>query len=279
MEPLATAITREHGRQLLRLEREELERLRKLYEEARIEIMGRLSEAGVETFTAQHYRGALAQVSEGLLAIRRKLGARWAKRVDGLLEQGVDQTLAEIAVWEPTFRGGATGRIQLAALRHLAEPRALLLEQFQASIATYAEGLRGDIARRLGVHMAKRSPWRDMVLDVAGRLDSALIQGARWKAERIVRTELVDALSTGHQLGLEAAAEELPGLKRQWDAHLDARTSRVCLHLNGQVVGVREPWRFEGREIMRPPALPNCRARVIPWRAEWAEIEEPPAAA
>lgn len=271
---LATDQTREHARELLKLEKAELHRLRELYEEARLQILGRLSEAREETFTAQHYRSVLAQVTEGLRALERRLGEHWSREMDQRLSRAVEQTLAEIAVWEPRFAGGASGQIQLDAMRRLVEPRGLLLHRFETSLQRYRLHVVDDVQRRLGLHMAMRSSWRDMAVDVAGRLRDHGIRGARYRAERIVRTELVEALSAGHDAAIEAAAEVVDGLRRQWDAHLDARTSSTCERLNGQVRPIGEPFTVGGREVARPPAHPNCRSRVVPWHARWAEGEQ-----
>jgi SPP1 gp7 family putative phage head morphogenesis protein len=268
---LASKLSREHAAELLRLERDELRRLRGLYEQGRLEVLGRLSEVHAETFTAQHVRTGRVQIERGLAAMVKKLGARQEKLTEELLEAGARQTLAEISHFEPKFRGGATGRIQLDALRRIAAPRNLLLHKYAASLKSYRFNLIGEVQSRLGVHIVKRSPWSEMTDDVAGRLQTSAIKGARFRAERIIRTEMVDALNAGHQAALEASSRSIPGLMRQWDSTLDVRTSDGCRSLNGTVRRIDEPWRWNGREIARPPLLPNCRSRVLPWHADWAE--------
>lgn len=270
---LAPELSGQHAKELLALEREELARLRTLYEEARLEIRGRLEDVGAETFTAQHFRSTLAQVEAGLRALSKKLVGRREAALQRELRLAVSQTLAEIAHFEPTFREAATGRIATSALRALAKPRALLLQRFERSIARYGSTVIDDVQRRLGVHLVKRSPFREVATDIAGRLPGHAIAGSRWRAERIVRTELFNALGQGQQAALEQAARTLPDLARQWDATLDARTSSICAALNGQVRGLHEAFNADGREIAHPPAHVNCRSRTVPWRAAWAEKE------
>jgi len=113
-----------------------------------------------------------------------------------------------------------------------------------------------------------------MVLDVAGRLKTSAIAGARWRAERITRTELANALNLGHQSALVAASEEDRGLQKQWDATLDSRTCITCTELHGQVVDIRTPWNHAGTEMMRPPGHVRCRCRLVPFKAAWAEAPE-----
>jgi hypothetical protein len=279
-EVLASKLTEEHAQALLALEGKLLKRVREIHEAARFELRGRLADVAAEIFTAQHYRVTLAQIERALAELERRLSNEGGRELLAALEQGVEQTLAEIAFWEAArgFRVAESGRIQLDALQRVS--REMLLERFETSVRRFGLELLGDVQRRLGLHLAKRSAWPDMATDIAGRLrvGSSVVQGAAWKAERIVRTELVHALNAGHQAALEASEPRLPGLARQWDAHLDARTSDVCKSLHGQVRGIEEPWSYEGREIMHPPAIPNCRARVLPWREAWAELEKESAA-
>lgn len=273
MELLASTLSREHGRELSRLEREELARLLPIYQDAREKILGKLAQVQADTFTRQHYRVARVQIERGIREMVAILQGQHERGLDAVLEAAIEQTLEEIAFWDAKFRGGATGRIQLAAVRRLATPRSVLLHRFKASTTAYGENLIVDIQGRLARALVQRSSWRDMSIEVAGRLQQHAIAGSRWRAERIVRTELVNALNAGHQAALEASAATIPGLKRQWDSTLDTRTSDVCLHLNGQVVAIDKPWVYEGRPIHHPPGVPNCRSRVIPWHRDWLESE------
>jgi hypothetical protein len=270
---LASKLTVEHAQDLLALERGELRTLAKTYEQARLAILAKLSQAKADTFTAQHYRVTLAQLQKAVAELTKQIDAQGQAAQIAALEQGAAQTLEEIAYWEAArgFQTGAHGRIQSDALRRIHQE--VLLQRFQVSMETYGSELVGTMQRKLGMHLAMRSRWADMAADIAGDLQGAAIAGAQWKAERIVRTELVHALNAGHQAALEASEPRLPGLARQWDAHLDARTSHVCKGLNGQIRGIKQPWQWEGRDIMHPPALPNCRSRVIPWRKAWAELD------
>lgn len=276
---LASRLTREHSQELLRLERAELAKLAKLYEEARLELLGRLHALGeaskLDTFTAQSLRATLAQVQAGVAAMQAKLAGQHEQAIQSAAQDGALQTLDEIAFFERTrdFRGSAFGRIQTAALRSVSKHQGLLLHRFEASIQAYGQGMIGDIQRRLGVHIVQRSKWADMATDVAGRLYAHGVKGSQWKAERIVRTELVHALNVGHHAALETVqAERLPDLQKQWDSVLDKRTSDVCRSLDGQIRGVNETWSYGGRVIAHPPAIPNCRSRVTPYRAAWAQI-------
>jgi len=274
--PLATKVTREHARAILALEREELVRLRSLYETARRELLGRLADLPGERFTAAHVLGTLAQVEAGLDALLRRLDEQGTRAARRGLREGLRHTLEEIAAFEPRFDASPNGAIRLRALRKLEAPEGLLLDRFATSTARFRAELRSEIQRRLGIHVLKRSFMREVVDDIAGRLETSAVSATRFRAERIVRTELLHALAVGNQESLEEAGTTLPGLRRQWDATLDSRTSSTCHALNGQVRGIRELFAAGGKEFAHPPAHPNCRSRVLPWRAEWVAVDDAP---
>lgn len=259
-ELLASRLTREHAKEILDLEDEEVMRLLQLYEEARLLILGRLQEVAAETFTAQKYRVVLAQVQIGIATMKRKLSADHERRVKRGLPMAARQTLDEIAFWERKrkFAGAATGKIQTTALRLIAQNEGLLLQRFQTSLDRYGLELIGDVQRRLGLHLIQRSTWREMSVDIAGRLQAHAIRGARFKAERIVRTELHHALAVGRQAALEAVAQALPDLRKQWDDTRDARECPSCRKLGGEVVDIDKPFMRLGFPVAAPPLHPMC---------------------
>lgn len=151
--------------------------------------IGRLADVGGETFTAQHLRVSLAQVEAGLAVLHRRLDEHGTRMLRRGLREGLVHTLEEIAAFEPRFGIGPNAPIRLAALRRIAEPEGLLLDRYAASLARFSAEVRGDVQCRLAVHLVKRSFLREVVQDVAGQLESSAVQGARYRAERIVRTD------------------------------------------------------------------------------------------
>ena len=270
---LASKLTVEHAREVVRSEQAALQEMRSVYREARLGLLGRLAQSRAESFTAQGYRVTLAQVQKSLAELERKLRRQGRDRVVSSYERGVAETLEQIAFWESArgFKFGAHGRIQQRALRRVM--KGVLLDRYETSVQAYGTELIAQVQRRLGVHLAMRSKWTDMATDIAGRLGRHQIQGARWKAERIVRTEMIHALNAGHKASLEQAATVLPGLQQQWDAFLDARTCPICIGLEGQVQEVGAPFHWGGGAFLQPPdPHPSCRCTLIPWRQEWAGL-------
>jgi len=259
---LATKLTREHAAEMLVMEGEELAKLGKIYGEALDILRGKLASVGADTFTAQQTRVVLAQVTAALRAMNKKLGESWDKTLDQRMQRAVTQTLKEIAHFEPKFKQ-AQGAIQTQVVRKLAGPHGLLLNQFETSIATYGTGLIRKVGDRLALHAVTKSSWSAMARDVSKTASIDV-----WRAERIVRTELINALDAAQQVSFDEFRELLPDLKSQWDATNDARVCPICRHLNGLVAGPKQL--FSGR-WNGPPAHPNCRCRRIPFRSTWAK--------
>jgi len=94
----------------------------------------------------------------------------------------------------------------------------------------------------------------------------------RYWAERIVRTELQNALNAGAQAAVEEEQAEFPDLKRLLVETFDRRTGEDSVYAHGQIRGVNERFRDgAGREYLHPPGRPNDRGRIVPWREAWGK--------
>lgn len=246
-----------------------LRRHREIHEDARLVILGRLADMSAETFTSPHLGVTLAQIDAGIWAMIKKFQLEVEEATHWALDDGVTNMFNEIEWWDKKFPRGPMGFDREMRLPRVTEPEKLIVEKFTASLNAYGNSLIEEIRRRLTQHLAMQSNWNEMAMDVAGKLRESAITGTRRKTEQIVRTAVLEALGAGRQAALEKAAEVIPGLKRQWDSMLDEPTSDVCTYLHGKVVDLHEPWKWEEREIERPPANPNCRATVLPYHDDW----------
>ena len=109
---------------------------------------------------------------------------------------------------------------------------------------------------------------------VAGRIDP--FRSAMSRARTVVRTELGRAYSVAGQERMKQAAEELPGLRKQWrrSGALHARITHD--HADGQVRPVDEKFMVGGEELDFPrdsAGTPgntiNCGCQFLPWMANW----------
>lgn len=118
--------------------------------------------------------------------------------------------------------------------------------------------------------------------DIARNINNVSQSGA-YNAYRIARTE-------GHRIQQSAAHDAQTAIKakgidilRQWDAVLDGRTRPTHRMLDGQIVGVDEPFDAGGTKVMKPGDFGiaeediNCRCIVttrIPEDLDEEEMEE-----
>ena len=105
--------------------------------------------------------------------------------------------------------------------------------------------------------------------------------GISYKAERILRTELMTAENTAAELAMEKARADFPDLKEAWLSTGDFRTRNTHLAIHGQVKEPGGSFLVGGWPAQYPldPGLPiheraNCRCRHIPYREAWGSLQE-----
>ena len=110
------------------------------------------------------------------------------------------------------------------------------------------------------------------------RLGREVVSGVGYRAERILRTELMRTFNLTHYAKQIESAPMIPGLMKGWLATADSRTRRTHLqaHMQYQAnpIPVDEPFVVGGSELMypgdpagRPEDTINCRCRsytVVP---------------
>lgn len=105
--------------------------------------------------------------------------------------------------------------------------------------------------------------------------------GISYKAERILRTELMTAENTAAELSIARAREDFPDLKEAWMSTGDFRTRDSHLAVHGDVRDAQGSFLVGGWPARYPldPGLPiferaNCRCRVVPYREAWGPLED-----
>jgi hypothetical protein len=101
----------------------------------------------------------------------------------------------------------------------------------------------------------------------------------RWRADRIVRTEMNYSYGVANQKCLEHTAREVPHLFKRIVETMDGRTGKDSVQLNGQVQPVNKPFIWmkqtkhgtERVEYFQPPNRSNDRGLSIPWRSDYPE--------
>lgn len=250
---------------------------------------------GDTKFTAQVYRNALIQIRGALLSIEQR-----SPLVAQVLKFGATQAsvlatkhlIAEVEKFS-LIHEGTIRPVALEASTILAEGKKTLWPRMQNSAARYTGQVAEDIRKQLAIGVVRGEtvdqlttrlvklggPKGHVALRgqlgkpgaVAEHITEGLFKRYRGYAERLVRTETVNAYN---QLALEGISElnaEDPGYKKRWDAAIDGRTCAWCHSYDHEVVD--EGKNFHGG-VQAPPVHPNCRCAVVLWRAEWSETKD-----
>lgn len=132
------------------------------------------------------------------------------------------------------------------------------------SIAAYEAAITRKITSAIAAGLLDTVTTADELVDQV-----KVIAGTeRWRAERIVRTELMNAYNaTKHATLIEARDSGLtPGIKKTCIVTYDNRTDPDSLPLNGQVRDLEEMFvDGDGRSYLHPPGRPNDREVEVPW--------------
>lgn len=275
-----------HRRQLLGvIEVRGVGGMRRLYGEARRDLEERLAgmtRAGRgDTFGAQHLRQVLVQVADVSGGFQKGLRdhLKSTGRMAAILAPR--HSTDTIARMESKF-GKMTPVIQaeqaavVAGVDKAVAPS--LLSSYETSVRSYGvqaihaiqQDLAGSILRGEGVDEAV-----DRVVGARG-----LFERQRWRAERIVRTEMSYSYGVSKQRAMEALKVRAPRLMKRLVATHDDRTGQDSLDLDGQTVEVHEPflWHVKNSRgvptgkivrYMQPPNRPNDREVVVEWMPEW----------
>lgn len=243
---------------------------------------------GAATFTAQRYRNALVQVRHAWGTIRRVAPATEA----GLWEAAgvaADRSTANLVRELEQFGKIFSGTVQPVSLdvaAIIASGESLLIDRFASSAARYAGSIRDNVIRELAISRVRT----ESIFELTNRLQKRLpemFQANRRSAERLARTETINAYSTFHLEGIKEAHADDSEILARWDASFDWRRCPACASLDGQVRNVAKGERFHAEwttiskkgkarrhslDAKQPPLHPCCRCCLTPWREDWGEI-------
>lgn len=261
-------------------------RMRKLYANNRLELedkLKRLVRAGRgDTFTAAHLRAVLIQVADAVRAVEGGLA-------DHLTDTGrMAGNLAprHLANMVGTLEGEA-GRLtpvvqaaQAAVVRGVyAGVAPTLLDRYRRSARLYGPQAMNAIRDGLASSIVQNETVDQAVDRVSGA--TGLFDRQRFRAERIVRTELSHSYGVTNQRAMMELRPAVPKMQKRLVATHDIRIGEDSEELDGQTVDVDQPFVWivkdshgnpTGRVVryMQPPNRPNDREVVIPWIQGWA---------
>ena len=162
----------------------------------------------------------------------------------------------------------------------IAQGKSLMWKRHATSAKRYAGELGDDLKHQFAVGLAKGETIGQVVnrlrkmsgfvkmatgIDAgtqATEISDSFFWRWRYKADRLVRTEVMTAYNVQHhaaiiQLDSERPDDEDPWLER-WDASADLVTCELCRGLHDRVKPLGGTFRYAGVDIVQPPAHPHC---------------------
>jgi len=121
------------------------------------------------------------------------------------------------------------------------------------------KGMNDEIADKLRGELQRGFMNLESVSQIQKRVQKVMDVGVE-RSRIIARTEINRAENMGH---LDGARQSGLKLIKQWDSHLDSRTSAVCKFLDGKKVPIDGKFKWEGQEFDAPPSHPNCRSVLL----------------
>ena len=279
-----------HRRRVKRIvDRGSVRPLRQLYEDSitrtQRALERQISLGRSNSYSAQNHRIMLAQLRVGVRELTDQIGASVALKAQEAQVESLRTLVSNIQQADQM----ATGVMPTVALEEAAvfygvlqsaDPS--LSRSYQTTMQTYGQQTINKVELELGSMLASGAAMYDVVGNV-----TAMIQGERWRAERIVRTEVMHAYNAAHERGLIEASRSIPELFGRWTENIDDMTGRGfdnrvaadSFALHGQITRPGGLFtmppsnsvspKLWGSQFRFPPNRPNDRATLIPWRPEW----------
>ena len=230
-----------------------------------------------ETFTAARYKNALAVLNRAIheaeikAAVEHSLKDAAKKHIGPLSLHNVQREWVSLA----TIFDGVAQPLAFEEAAILAEGKRILWPRFESSAQRYA----GSIGDKTRFQLAVSRSRGETIDELTRRLQAKLphvFHGERWDAERLARTETMNAANEYHHEALREATKDDDKLMERWDACHDGRLCVECASLDGQVTEVDEDFKARsGAHDEKPPIHPNCRCVLLPWRETWPTFATP----
>lgn len=237
-------------------------------------------------YTMHKHRALLAQLDDAIKTAHRELPSAALSDLKresfGAAKIGVKKLERMIIEGEKKY-AGAVSSLNIPVAKVLTNVKRTMMGRYETKSDKYA----GDVGRRirneLAVGVLKGETVGEMtkrimgaghyartakkgVTAVAEEMANTTIFKAKHEAERLVRTEIVNAYTESQIESLYEAEEDDPGYQKMWDAASDKRVCLDCYALNGVVVDLNH--NFRGG-VQGPPLHPNDRCCIVPWHKGW----------
>jgi hypothetical protein len=245
---------------------------------ARARLVTSAGDALAPRFTMAKYQELIAQLDTAIGAAKDLGKAMGRALMVGGKAGGIASVRdleRQVAVFSRAFGSPILLDIDTAAV--LASARPILIERFAASAKRYGEQAIRDIKLQLEVgaltgetwmqtarRISKLSPMRGVPspAPTAEGMAEGLWRRNLYRAERVVRTEMIAARADVTIEGLREWHREEPSAEQMQSEADDARTCAECADADGKIVPV-------GTNEL--PVHANCRGSYVPWMRAWDE--------
>jgi hypothetical protein len=259
-------------RRLLDAEDEAAKAVLAVWEQTRLELLGRLVELGGPDapMTFAHRKSMLVQVEKQIKALESRLSDALLPRVAGNARFGAKTAATET--------GNALGDQGIVAGLSRLNPEAVEWvtlkagEKIKGVTQSVLTGIRTEIAVGIGQGLHPKQVIKQITatgLTLDG-IRKGVFKSVEDRAEAMARTEMGDAFNDGHLKTIEKAQADGRPVGKGWMANLDNVTSRRCRSLhrkyNGPEAGIPVDENFvadDGWRGMRPCSHPRCRCRLV----------------
>ena len=277
------------GRALLRLERHAMKDMAGIYMSARSDLLDKLAAIapGAQPFTEREALATLRRLEDGIRIMEGEMDTMLIDNTSASVRLSLEHVGAHFALAKmpPAIWDGAKGPVvrrmatyqQLAAHRFESSVRrygTVMLNKFRQQIMTglVAGETMDDITRRIRKQVPAGSPiWREWSRTYGtDRVRKPILGGAWYNAERIVRTELIDAYNTSNVISIKEtnalAAKYDLAVWGEWSAALES--GRVCQYCRGYHGETRPPGEsfgtYMGDPVYKPTVHPHCMCVIYP---------------
>ncbi|HUU87359.1 MAG TPA: phage portal protein [Candidatus Glassbacteria bacterium] len=133
------------------------------------------------------------------------------------------------------------------------------LEFLQNHTFENVKGMTEEIANDLKAELSRGIINGESIPKLKDRVSKVFNVG-EVRAEVIAITEVGRAENQGKLLAMKGSGLDM---KKQWLSAHDERTSDLCKHLDGQVVGLDEDFHYKDWSGQAPPSHPRCRSVLL----------------
>lgn len=249
--------------------REAQRRLVRMLRDADAELSRRVAQwpsGGDRTWTQSDVEATLAQVRNVLAQVDPQMRRMLESNAELARRYGAEETTQILEL----FEGRAPGSIRPLSLGAASSiSQATRLQQYATSVNRYGAVVIASVQRELTAGVLTGKTFDEMTRQLQ---TSEPLLSRRYFAERVVRTECMQAYNSAHIDEMRAQVDDFPDLKKKLIETFDRRTAKDSYTAHGEVRDLNGLFvDGAGRHYEHPPGRPNDRGVVIPWRDAWEE--------